>query len=554
MTSVDLIYNTGFAWYSKGDSHVKGFAHLPDGKYLTGETLLDYFNSSPDLDGFNSRVSEANGMFSVIVSGEGFVRLGVDRMRSFPVFYSLPGKSGLQISDSVDKIISSTGEWKMNVPARDEFLATGYVTGNETLAEGIFQVQAAEIVEIKASDNPQGKRINSSVYSSYRRARTVPERPSVIRSGRLFDASIEELIEEFSRITNRVSERLVSSLGGRTAVIELSGGYDSRLVASMLKKHNYSQLICFSYGREGNPDMIRAEEVAERLGLKFIPIIYTGEMISGFQSDQEFLEYVRFSSNKTSMFFMQEYFAMKYLLDEGLIPSDAVFIPGHSGDFFGGSQLIKHGLHDGDEPVESTISRIFNTKYAWNKPAELVKKSMVDRIGRTLADRDIVTGAIPYTVHEDWDLKEKFAKFIVNSSNIFAWFGFEYRLPLYDYELQDFFRDLPYEYKFGKKLYDKFLTENIFNEFDLNFKNELQPDEKIQRKARLKGKIKSILPGSLIPTTVSRQDPIFYYEITDTLRQDLAGRGIDIRIQGNSYNSLIVQWYIKHLEAESAGS
>ena len=88
MTSVDLIYNTGFAWYSKGDSHVKGFAHLSDGKYLTGEILLDYFNSSPDLDGFNSRVSEANGMFSVIVSGEGFVRLGVDRMRSFPVFYS----------------------------------------------------------------------------------------------------------------------------------------------------------------------------------------------------------------------------------------------------------------------------------------------------------------------------------------------------------------------------------------------------------------------------------------------------------------------------------
>ncbi|HEC43406.1 MAG TPA: hypothetical protein ENI20_11310, partial [Bacteroides sp.] len=426
MTSIDLIYNTGFAWYSKGDSHVKGFAHLPDGKFLTGESLLESFIASPDLDGFNSRVLGANGMFSVIVSVEGFVWLGVDRMRSFPVFYSLPGKSGLRISDSVDKIISYTGKWKMNVPARNEFLATGYVTGNETLVEEIFQVQAAEIVEINTSDEPNGKRINSSVYSSYRTAMSVPERPSTSSSGKLVD----ELIQ----ITNRISERLASSLGGRTAVIELSGGYDSRLVASMLKKHNYSQLICFSYGREGNPDMMRAEEVAGKLGIKFIPIIYTGEMISGFQSDQEFLEYVRFSSNKTSMFFMQEYFAMKYLVDEGLIPSDAVCIPGHSGDFFGGSQLLKHGLHDGDEPVASTIRRIYDTKYAWNKPAERVKKSLMDRIGRTLADKDIVSGSIPYTVHEDWDLKEKFSKFIVNSSNIFAWFGFEYRLPLYDYE------------------------------------------------------------------------------------------------------------------------
>ncbi len=538
MTSIELIYNAGFSWYSKGCSHVKGFAHVPGGQYLEGEVLLDYFNASTDFAGFKSRVSEANGMFSVIVSGEGKTWLAVDRIRSFPVFYYLSGESGMLISDSVDKIINSVGEWNMNEEARTEFLATGYITGSETLVKGISQVQAAEVIEIYSYDEI---RVQQSIYSSYRTER-VPNQ------------AIGELEGEFNHVTNNVFQRLTGSLQGRTAVIALSGGYDSRYIVAMLKKLNYPEIICFSYGRKGNPDMLIAEKVAGILGLKFIPIVYTEEMIRNFPADKKFRDYVRFTSNKTSMFFMQEYFAIKYLSENSLIPEDSVFISGHSGDFFGGSQMIKHGLHDGNEPIRNTVRRLFNTKYIWKKPGGLVKKSMLDRIGRTMADKDIVPGALPYSVHEDWDLKEKLAKFLVNSCNVYAWFGYEYRLPLYDNELQDFFRDVPFEYKSGKKLYDKYLTEKVFDELDLNFEHELQPDEKTQRMARIKGKIKSILPDLLIPTTVSRQDPIFYCEITGLLSRDLANRGVDIGIRANRYNSLILRWYIEHLNDEITGT
>jgi hypothetical protein len=58
----------------------------------------------------------------------------------------------------------------------------------------------------------------------------------------------------------------------------------------------------------------------------------------------------------------------------------------------------------------------------------------------------------------------------------------------------------------------------------------------------------------MVPVTVSQRDPIYYNEITGLLRRDLARRGIRIRIRGNSYNSIIVQWYIARLESEFHGA
>jgi asparagine synthase (glutamine-hydrolysing) len=542
MVSIDLIFNTGFSWYSTADIHVKGFAYAPDGQFLRGEAFLEYFKDCLDLTSFRTRITGANGMFSIVLRRDGRTFLGVDRMRTFPLFY-FTGPGRTYISDSVDRIIDSAGGWSLDSDAVAEFLATGYVTGEETLAEGILQVQAGEILEIRDPDNDEipGIKLSGEFYSSYRCADT----------GK---GSLAQLEDHLDSLTNRVFERLVKSLQGRTAVIALSGGYDSRFVAAMLKKLDYPRVVCFSYGREGNQDMMRAGEVAGILGFPFIPIVYTEEMIRDYLDEPDFKGYLNFTSNRTSMFFMQEYFAMRQLSRNKMVPEDSVFIPGHSGDFFGGSQLIKHGLHEGRENLHKTVQRLYDIKYAWFRPGGAEKKSMLDRIGRTIEEKDIIRDALPYSIHEDWDLKEKLSKFLVNSCNIYAWYGFEYRLPLYDYELQDFFRDVPFKLKSNKILYDSYLKTRIFSGFGLNFPDEFQPDEKTQRKAWLKRRLKKILPDALLPTTVSSQDPIFYHEITRVLQKDLAGKGIEIKIRANTYNSLIVQWYIEYLKSELSGS
>ncbi len=543
MINVELIYGAGFPWYSEGDCHVKGFAHVEGQGIMRGKDLLAYFRDGSCFDDFTSRVSRANGMFSVVVLKKGKAWLGVDRMRTFPLFYDCMAGDGSAIagtaviSDSAQRIREETGSRRLNHAAVNEFLATGYVTGKETLAEGICQVQASEVIEIQVPDTEASRpRFNSALYSTYRTSR-VRGQPT------------EELEKELEKVTRNVFACLVESLEGRPVFLALSGGFDSRFVAAMLKKTGYPSVTCFSYGREGNPDMLRAREVAERLGFPFIPIIYTPELIGDFLGEREFYEYVDFSSNLSSMFFMQEYFAVKYLKEQGKAPPEAVFIPGHSGDFFGGSQLLKHGLHAGKEELEKTVRRIYDVKYAWFGQAGAARKALLRRIECSILDKGNTGDTLPYSLHEDWDLKEKLAKFIVNSCNVYGWYGFEYRLPLYDYEFQDFFRDLTFGLKANKRLYDDFLIRRVFGDLGLNFPQELQPDLRTQRRTLMKKNIRKILPALLVPSTLSRQDPICYYEITRALRQDLARKGTRIRIRGNSYNSLIVQWYIEYLKA-----
>ena len=528
MIKVELAYNQGFPWHSRDGCHVRGYILSGKNVYLSGNSLLDYFLRAHDYFEFIALLTEADGMFSVILTKEEKVFLATDRIRTLPLFYAVSGQNSI-ISDSVDRLHEVRGSWELDQQASMEFLATGFVTGRETLSKDIFQVQAAEAIYIEPG------KIHQRLYATYQTS--LAGQPS-------FDG----LLNGLERMTTKVFKRLAASLQGRTAIIALSGGFDSRFIAAMLKRLAYPRVICFTYGREGNPDMIISRKVAESLGFQWIPVVYTEALVEGFLQDNTFYDYVRYTSNWVSMFFMQEYFALRYLKEQQLIPGDSVFIPGHSGDFFAGSQFIKHGIAAGDESIKRISKRIWDIKYNLCKPSLDSRRIMMSRICRTLMEKRFVDNARSWSVYEDWDLKEKLAKFIVNSCNVYAWFGYEYRLPFYDVAFQEFFRDVPYAYKLNKKLYDSFLVNGLFKEYGLNQPNEIQPGARIQRMAKLKRNLKKMIPERFLPSLPPRQDPIFYYEITRILQEDMAEKGIRINIRGRSYNSLIVQWYIEYLK------
>jgi len=528
MIRIELSYNQGFPWHSKDGCQVRGYIHTPDNKLLSGESLADYFFRANDYSGFIRLVTEANGMFSVILVREGKAFMASDRIRTFPVFYTVSGEISI-LSDSVDKIHEIKADWKLNQMAAIEFQATGYVTGRETLSEDIYQVQAGEAVLIEKD------KIQQRLYTTY-------------QTNLVDHHSFNDLLKSLEGMSGKVFKRLTASLQTRTAVIALSGGYDSRFIAAMLKNSGYRKVICFTYGREGNPDMAVSKKVADTLGFEWIPVVYTDEMVEGYLQDDAFYEYVRYTSNWVSMFFMQEYFAVRYLKEQQRIPEDSVFVPGHSADFLAGSMFLKHGLSAGSESTKEISKRIWNIKYNLCKPPHDNRKVMMARIYKTLLQKRFIEDARSWSVYEDWDLKEKFAKFVVNSCNIYAWFGYEYRLPFYDVAFLDFFRDVPYEFKLNKKLYDTFLVKGLFRKYNLNQEKEIQPESRVQRMAELKRRLKKIIPEALLPSSPSRQDPIFYYEITRLLKEDLAKKDIRINIHGKSYNSLIVQWYIEYLK------
>ena len=559
----------GFPWYGDDRCRVRGSFFDDAGKYLSGNAMADYFATAGTHEAFTRLVAQANGVFSVVRMNVGECWLATDLVRSLPLFYCRT-TAGWVLSDQADLLTEYLDAVEFNETARLEFRGAGYVTGSETLVSGIYQVQAGEVLRL-------GEEVDHCFHHTYRTGKDLinssedmpgkSANPRDIPYGALLRAAREHMERAFTR--------MIRSLEGRTAVVPLSGGFDSRLIAVMLKKHGYGNVVCFTYGREGNEEAAISERVARELGFPWHFVEYNQQLITAFIRDSEFNAFYPRASNLTSMFFLQEYFAVKYLRDHGIIPGDAVFIPGHSGDFLGGSQFAKHRLPVEDEPDTALAERILEVKYHFERYSKSERKLLLKRITEQLHQKQISERGLlqeevmdqlqqkqmpgegkeasaSWSVHEDWDLKEKLAKFNVNSSATYTFFGYAFRLPYYDRELVNFFRDLPVAVKRDKSLYDDLLVNTYFIPEKVHFDAELQTPERAYALARLRARIKRRLPRWILAFRRQKDDVLFYREITAQLREDLIRRGGRPAAYGSRYNKMIIDWYLFTLEEKNS--
>lgn len=568
----------GFAWFGNDRCRVRGSFFDSQGNYYSGKAMSEYFGSGDTYAAFSALAAGANGVFSVIRKMPDECWLATDLVRSLPLFYCRT-ESGWVISNRAERLKDHLEEVEIDALSRLEFRGTGFVTGSETLIKGIFQVQAGEILRL-------GKAVNQSFHHTYRTAKDIAnEAEKEITNGTLKDVNdvtlkggtggnLKGRIKGTAKVENSTAasdlsvsddvlkhaarekmehafKRMVRSLEGRTAVVPLSGGFDSRLIAVMLKQHGYKDVVCFTYGRKGNKEAVLSERVAKALGFPWYFVEYNQQLVSDFLHTSEFIRYYKWASNLTSMFFLQEFFAVKYLQDRKLIPGDAIIIPGHSGDFLGGSQFAKHQLPVLDEANHTLAKRILEVKYHFERYNRSERKQLLDRIMEQLRAKGS-GNARSWSVHEDWDLKEKLAKFNVNSASTYTFFGYTFRLPYYDRELVDFFRDLPVSVKRDKSLYDALLINEYFIPYGVDFDEELQTPERAYAIARFRKRIKRLLPRSILALRPQRADLLYYREITARLREDLIRRGGKPSAYGSKYNKMIIDWYLLMLQEKNS--
>ncbi len=528
MITIQLNFNYGYKWFREDRLFVKGYLFDENNRFFGGAELLHYFKEVRNINDFREKVTNANGLFSVILNNDQQVFAAVDRLRSFPLFYSQKGS---------DLFISDEAEWlagKQETPDLDEirireFLSTGFVSGTHTLLKEIFQIRAGAVLHFNTSG------IQQKYYHIYYTSKINPDG---------YEQQRRQLIDQIEKSF----QRFVRSLQGRSAVVSLSGGYDSRLIAVMLKESGYKNTVCFTFGRKESPEVSYAEKISKMLGFDWHFIPYTSALISGFMQDSFFDDYYRFAANCGSMFFMESYFALKYLKENKIVPDDAVFSAGHSGDFLGGSQLLKNGGITEKAPLSEIARKIYTIKYALVQNPPEIRQFFIDEIEANLS---AVMAADPpplaYSVFENWDLKEKLARFIFNSSNVYDFFGYEYRHPFMDNGLFDFFREVPYSFKLNKRLYDDVLKNHFFKKYNLNFEKELQPPPARYKIQSVKNRLRPYLPMGIKKRLREKNDPNNYAEITRYLVDDLKKRGIKIDQSGKNFNALIVQWYVQQL-------
>ena len=514
---INLNYNYGYRWYSNNNIKVKGYIYDEKNVIYKNENLLNYFENISTEEEFRNAISNANGIFSVIIQKDKKIMFSVDKTRTFPLLY-IDNENDLIISDDSYFLRENYKNDLDNVNS-DEFLSIGFVMGEETLLQDIFQVQAGEYLIF--DDN----KLKKEFYFDY-------------LTKKISTKSFDELKSEFLDILRDSIQRIIKLANGRQIVLPLSGGYDSRTIASLLKQLNYEKILCYTYGKKNSPEVIISKKVANELGLNWFFVEYNEQTVNqDFPQSNEFKEYYKFASNHISVFSTQDYFAVKYLHDNKIINDNAIFVPGHSGDFLGGSHLSNAEIANRD----NIIDVIYQKQNLLNKKIFKNKKVLKEKIS-SLIEIENIKDDFFYSIDENFNLKERQSKFIINSLRIYEYFGYQHAIPLWDNELTEFFRVLPLKFKLNSYFYEKILLEDIFDHMNINYRKNRKINDKI--KDKIKKVIRKFLPTFL-------ENIIMKYKFPDINRSSLRSipllKEINVNTPFRLNNLVAAKWYISKL-------
>jgi len=268
--------------------------------------------------------------------------------------------------------------------------------------------------------------------------------------------------EDILDVTRRVFERMISGLDGRTVMVPLSSGYDSRLVVSALSELGYRNVRCFSYGQSGNYEAVGAKRIAEKLGYPWTFVEHQpAQQRTLFESDK-CRDFEFFADTMQAIPFQQDVHAVATLKANGYAPSDSIFVNGQAGDFTSGNHIPESlfGQTKGAS-LEDRWRRLLDAVTAkhfdlWSslKTAEnmalvavLLRKDF-DEMGLELGNPEN-----DFALFEASELRNRQSKYVIAGQRTYEWLGFEWRLPLGDHDYLDFWAAAPLADKIHQNLY-----------------------------------------------------------------------------------------------------
>lgn len=317
----------------------------------------------------------------------------------------------------------------------------------------------------------------------------------------------------------------------KECLVPLSGGYDSRYILLSLKQAGIKNITAYSFGVYPNEEAIISEEVAKRLGVRWLFFDQQKCLHEVFE-EEEFKEYIRFAGRGRSTPYIQDFYALKYFIKKGLVSNEAYVLPGYAGDFVGGSQLLKkylpfklnlahHYLHLFKDPswkegeLSSATIRAFDERYE-GVPKETFTKA---------------------TFWEGLDEKERISKEVMNASSVYDYLGFNKFFFLWE----DAFQKLFIQSHWSQRLMNKELNHYFETEFhyaDIDFR-KLKPSFWGYFKQMLKYKIGKVSP-------YQPQSDVYYYpEILHFMEKQMKSSHLkEIMYKSSRFNRCLQFYYL----------
>lgn len=354
------------------------------------------------------------GQFAAAIELEKATYLITDFARSIPLFYARLNDQWV-VSDDFNALIDLLPDPKRDVDAADVFRHCGVVPGQKTLIEGVYQVPAASIVTLPHDATTA----TSSLYRGFVYTHDYEGRDDV------FEACVlQTLRERFQALVNNAADRLL--------VLPLSGGIDSRLMATLLKEIPEARLLTFTYGQKDSREAKLSQQVANELGIQWVFVESAPTNVRSAWSEYGHA-FVRNAWAGASLPHYQDWYALHVLTANGTIPEGSIILPGHT---------IVGGMHDGhilEDPQPMSSKRLTNVllKHHGNLQGSPEQAASLPYMRHALQEFFIEVGYDAsldqrQSVVEWFNLRERQAKYINNSMRAYEHFGLDWALPMLD--------------------------------------------------------------------------------------------------------------------------
>lgn len=430
-----------------GGNSFKGYFFDERGLLYRGKSAIDYLTQEvTDKNSFVSLLKRIDGIFSFIILRDGDYFCAVDKARSLPIFFSEDG--GL-VSDSAEIIRKELNIPKDAVDAYCylSFYAKGYLDRNYTVYSQIRQLDCGEALCLKNGKEPQ-------IVRYYNHFNTVSDR------------SYGELKAQLDSTALSVFKRIKTVIAGRPVAISLSGGYDSRLVVCMLKRVGIEDVSCYTYGKKGSFEVEQSRKNAEALGYRWVYVEHTDEHVNGVL-DEEGEKYQSYYESHDCLPYIQNYPAVRELVDKGWFREGTVFLTGLCGDMPSGYYIpAKEDMkYDNKYAAEWLYSEI----YARQRPDEQFHNRCVSEILKDMENANVkVTDYQTFASAIDFVYTRTcHAHAFLNMNRSHDYYGFEWLLPLWNGALLNLWYSIPAEYRYKQKIYEDWLLNDICSKYGI---------------------------------------------------------------------------------------
>lgn len=494
-------------WYALSKGWWTGRVHY-QGKWLSPEEVEQSLLQVVSTEALVSLLQQWNGFFALLWTIEDRTYAATDIARSIPLFWSVQVKK-----ITLTNHLAPSDGTLLQIHYDKTFAQTEFIPGHTTLLQGWQQLQAGELLEIHQN------RCYLHNYFPHRRPTPLTASPVVLK-------------QQFAQLLEQQIDRLITFAAGRTIVIPLSGGYDSRILLTILQQQQYPALKAFTYGQEGTWEVEIARSVARRLGVEWQFVPYTKELLQTF-GDQTWQDFAAFAGNLCSIPQEQDYFALRFLKEMGWLEEDSIICPGYCGDFQAGSYLPEKTFLFNPDNLKTLQDFLFQRFLRY--PSQALRQLWQPYLPQATIDNehDYVSEL------EHWVLREYVSKFIVNGVRAYEWFDCNWYLPLWDLDFIRFWQQVPNTLRKDMQMYREVLEDNWFRPQELLFPEDQKTKPLFKPLAsylplNLKRQLKKVLPAKP-PTNING-----LHQLVPLIQEQLAWATPDLT---KSVNEMIGHWY-----------